>query len=913
MASGYTPEFCDNLCAALPAIKADMGNTFWTPIPEVVPLSVPSAAVRASNIVASEPESRTWFDSHDRSIRLHRIFGNQRKIFVIPATSRLFIEQRYGFIDADFSTATPFVSNRSECILHILVTAPWFYVCQLAKLINASATLSRQLSVTFIVLSLLTPAQEEVAADFKLLTCTSWATPPHEMLRLEAIDQPLPSWRLLPRADQQSVGMPAGCRTPRDWRRHNRHLAAGNTPAIGVKSITAKTEQARIRQGHAPGRYFAFIQEWHIDTSGSSKSTTRVLGFTDTLKSAASIADANRPLHERNCYSAQGEPIGFAVADNPHHVWFASPHCARPVANSVWADSPVITGRRAEVNFQARQAMVWAHRLHCTVCQATPFVAATHKCYMAFLLHVFIFGFEPIMIGDKWPEPKLNSNRRSLLRGELRDQLIASLHKAAKFPCAIFQEPTPLYIHPLHPVVKPADRDLPNPPVRLCTDAVPSLINDHTLPWVVKLMDKRRIMLHLRPLCIFAKLDFQKFYWQIPVSDFFAQATGHSIPAEFRAALLHRLQQDTPFFEDWSADQLHTAVMVGLSFGMKTGSSVASLISSEFCAASMALCNAMSPQRLVPALQSAYIDDILGITDDSDAQFAMNDYRATRALGRITALRLHCDNDKDVPPLLANGRPRRTIVHDGVMFDSVRCTVSVDKQKRKRVLAMLDKALLPQATKGELLRLVGMLEHLEVVVRGTAILNNFIWHHLHLHGGPPKDAFDKRPAKVEPGSYADRSLQEWSSILRDASFSWSASWLQCDPINARVLPSDAAGNLSDRHKSAGWSAFIGNIRIYERWTAAELEIKDLSLKEGRALLVCTTKLGKFLSGRILVHLVDNAGFSYDTNKQRTMSPARFSLLLSLSRAQRRFNFELVSNWAPREDPRIEWSDNGTRA
>jgi hypothetical protein len=87
----------------------------------------------------------------------------------------------------------------------------------------------------------------------------------------------------------------------------------------------------------------------------------------------------------------------------------------------------------------------------------------------------------------------------------------------------------------------------------------------------------------------------------------------------------------------------------------------------------------------------------------------------------------------------------------------------------------------------------------------------------------------------------------------------------------------------------------------------------MSLKEGRALLVCTTKLGKFLSGRILVHLVDNAGFSYDTNKQRTMSPARFSLLLSLSRAQRRFNFELVSNWAPREDPRIEWSDNGTRA
>ena len=715
--------------------------------------------------------------------------------------------------------------------------------------------------------------------------------------------------------------MPRGCRTARDWRRHNRHIAAGITPAIGVNRINDKTEASRIAQGHAPGKFYAFSKEWTIDStvrsaefpSGKPKSITRILGYTKTLKSAAQIADANRPLHERNCYSSTGEPVGFAVTDNPHHVWFASPHCARPVATSVWTDSQDTIGKRIEVDFRARQAMVWAHRLHCRVCQATPYVAATNQCYMAFILHVFIFGFEPVMIGDTWPEPSISANRKAVLQSNIRDQIINSLYKAVRFPCLVFQGQQPLVVHPLHPVIKPAERDMVNPPVRLCTDAVPSLINDYTLPWIVKLMDKRRVMLQLRPLCIFAKLDFQKFYWQIPVSDFFAQSTGHSIPAEFRDELLHRLQQDTQFFADWTADQLATGVMVGLSFGMKTGSSVASLTSSEFCAAGMALADKWSPDRIVPAASSAYIDDILQITDDADAKIAIIDYQLLRALGSITALRLHEDNEKDIPPLLASGAPRRTIVHDGVEFNSVTCTVSVDNDKRQRVLKMLAKARLPLVTKGDLLCLVGMLEHLEVVVRGTAILNNFIWYHLHLHGGPPRDAFDKRPAHVESGSYADICLTEWWTILTEASFSWSNTWLHCDPINSRVYASDAAGNVTKRHKSAGWSAFIGNTRVYERWTEAELKVTDMSLKEDTAILWFTDTFAKFLSGKIVVHLVDNTGSSYDINKQRTMSPGRFKTLLKFSRTQRRHNFELVSRWTAREDPRIEWADRGTRA
>jgi hypothetical protein len=723
----------------------------------------------------------------------------------------------------------------------------------------------------------------------------------------------MPSWRDMPRADHQGVGMPPGCRTPRDWRRANRDVASGSTDLIGVRKITRKSEEARIAKGLAPGVYYAFVQETSINSiTNATEHHTKVLGFFPDEAAAAELADAHRPPHQRNCRTPTGCPVGYARADNPHYVWSASPHAGRAVSNRVWQDNSEGPSRRSNVDFRARQAMVWAHRLHCKSCQATRSIAATDVCYMAFLLHIFVFGFEPIMVQNRWPAPVVSDNRASLLRSEIKAKLLAAWLKAALFPCLTFTRGVPLVVHPWHPVIKPADRRLAQPPVRICTDATASGINEATVPWVVKLMDKRAVMLHLKPLCIFAKVDFVKWYWQIPVSDFFAQCTGHKMPPELRADLLHLLQQESSFFADWQVENIINAVMSGLSFGMKTGSSVASLASSEFCVAAQTIANNLSPLRIVKAWNSAYVDDILAVTDDQDADLAMLDYRVLRTLAVMTQLRLHNDNEKDFPPILEDGSPRRRITHDGVVFDSVNCTVSIDEPKRARVLNALANARRPSVTKGELFRLVGLLEHLEVVVRGSAILNNFIWYQLYI-GGPPLDGNDSRPARVLPGSHCHVALDEWHTILSDPVFSWSNSWLDCEPVNARVFNTDAAGNVSDRHRSAGWAAFVGPTMVYERWTPEELLITDMSLKEGRPLLWFCNKLGPQLTGKIVVHLLDNSGFSFDVNKQRTISPARFALLLSLSRLQRRFNFELVSHWFSRNDPRIEWADNGTRA
>ena len=204
----------------------------------------------------------------------------------------------------------------------------------------------------------------------------------------------------------------------------------------------------------------------------------------------------------------------------------------------------------------------------------------------------------------------------------------------------------------------------------------------------------------------------------------------------------------------------------------------------------------------------------------------------------------------------------------------------------------LTAAMLPSCTKGQLLSLVGGLEWLEPIVRGSAAFLQPLWVQLY-NCGPPTDGKDNRPANVKAGSFADRSLREWKLILTARSFKWAAKWGRLTPSTIFVAITDAAGELSKTYTTAGFAIVIGNLVIKGRFTPEELNDTDMSLKELTAYRWFTKRYGPQLTGMVLLGISDNLSGDYEGNRQRSKQVKRFELFIDIARDQREHDFDLL--------------------
>ena len=480
----------------------------------------------------------------------------------------------------------------------------------------------------------------------------------------------------------------------------------------------------------------------------------------------------------------------------------------------------------------------------CSLCKTQGRPNRVHKsCYGARILHRLKYGWT-LPVSHTPPSHRFD-NYKSVT--EHLPTVQARFQKLDNM--GVFTSPVtdPTYSQPLQAVVRPRDvrKSLLTgkpPKVRVCMDASRNL-NGFSKPWKFRYADTRHVTSLLSPNCYIAVIDFSNWYLTLPLARASRKFTTFCDPRDGK----YRQYKYVPF-------------------GVSSAPAWASVVSGELC---------KMFQHAGVSRCSAYIDDVIIVSDskqECDTQLA-------KVLQICEDLGVEVKDEKIQ-------QPAQKQKYLGVMLDSSKSEISVSDEHRLALEEDLTKILAcPKKciSRSFFNSLCGRMSWIAQVMCGARSYMRRMWDSLRVFGRSKR-------APLPASALAD--LSWWLERLRDPTWRGSRIWFHDKDIPIISMKSDASGHIA-------WGFHLGKIQRMCPWSPQELPL-SIQYKELKPVIMAAREFGHTWENAIIRAGIDNAGVVYMINSGTSTDTHCMVLLRELAELQRKFKFDVVASWVPRE-------------